>query len=67
MQLEVNQVQGSRFGWVNPSVYSLFKSSGYDYFYDVTEGSNGNNNAKKGYDNVTGIGSPRGEAFANNF
>jgi hypothetical protein len=52
---------------VNPSVYSLFKSSGYDYFYDVTEGSNGNNNAKKGYDNVTGIGSPRGEAFANNF
>ena len=66
LQLEVNQVQGSRFGWVNRSVYSLFKSSRYEYFYDVTEGSNGNYNAKKGYDNVTGIGSPRGEAFANN-
>jgi kumamolisin len=66
LQLEVNQVQGSRFGWVNPSVYSLFKSSGYANFYDVTNGSNGTYNAKKGYDNVTGIGSPRGQAFANN-
>jgi hypothetical protein len=27
---------------VNPSVYSPFKRSGYDYFYDLTEGSNGN-------------------------
>jgi subtilase family serine protease len=66
LQLEVNQIQGSRFGWVNPSVYSLFKTSGYNHFYDVTEGSNGNYNAKKGYDNVTGIGSPKGLGFANN-
>jgi kumamolisin len=65
LQLEVNQVQGSRFGWVNPSIYSLFKSSGYAHFYDVTKGSNGNFNAKTGYDNVTGIGSPRADAFAN--
>jgi subtilase family serine protease len=65
LQLEVNQIQGSRFGWVNPSVYNLFKNYGYDYFYDVTKGSNGAYNAKKGYNNVAGIGSPRGEAFAN--
>jgi subtilase family serine protease len=65
LQLEVNQVQGSRFGWVNPSIYSLFKGSGYAHFFDVTKGSNGNFDAKKGYDNVTGIGSPRADAFAN--
>jgi kumamolisin len=68
LQLEVNQVQGgffrTRFGWVNPSIYELFERSGYTNFYDVTKGSNGNFNAKRGYDNVTGIGSPKGEAFA---
>ena len=64
LQLEVNQVKGSHFGWVNPSIYSLFKSSGYTNFYDVNKGSNGAYKAKAGYDNVTGIGSPIGEAFA---
>ena len=64
LQLEVNQVQGKHFGWVNPSVYSLFKSTGYTNFYDVTTGSNGGFKAKAGYDNVTGIGSPNGQAYA---
>jgi kumamolisin len=64
LQLEINQVKGSRFGWVNPNIYSVFKNSAYTDFYDVTNGSNGQFSAKKGFDNVTGIGSPKGETLA---
>jgi kumamolisin len=65
LQLEINQVKGARFGWVNSAIYSVFKKEGYATdFYDVTQGSNGKYSAKTGYDNVTGIGSPIGEALA---
>jgi kumamolisin len=64
LQLEINQVKGSRFGWVNPNIYSVFKNSAYTDFFDVTNGSNGLFSAKKGFDNVTGIGSPKGETLA---
>jgi kumamolisin len=65
LQLEINQVKGTRLGWVNPAIYSVFKKEHYATdFYDVTTGSNGGYSAKKGYDNVTGIGSPIGEALA---
>ncbi|MBV8279774.1 MAG: S53 family peptidase, partial [Verrucomicrobia bacterium] len=65
LQVEINQVKGKRLGWVNPAIYSVFKKEKYATdFYDVTQGSNGEYNAKKGYDNVTGIGSPKGEALA---
>ena len=65
LQVEINQVKAQRFGWVNTNIYSVFASTGYTDFYDVTSGSNGQYNAKAGYDNVTGIGSPIGEALAN--
>jgi kumamolisin len=65
LQLEINQVKGTRLGWVNAAIYKVFKSEGYATdFYDVTTGSNGGYSAKTGYDNVTGIGSPIGEALA---
>jgi len=65
LQLEINQVKGARLGWVNSAIYSVFKKEGYATdFYDVTQGSNGQYSAKAGYDNVTGIGSPIGEALA---
>ncbi|HYZ74116.1 MAG TPA: S53 family peptidase, partial [Chthoniobacterales bacterium] len=65
LQLEINQVKGQRLGWVNPAIYSVFKTEGYATdFFDVTKGSNGQFRAKAGYDNVTGIGSPIGEALA---
>ena len=64
LQLEINQVKGKRFGWVNPNIYSVFKKSAYTDFYDVTQGNNGQYKAKAGYDNVTGIGSPIGETLA---
>ena len=65
LQLEINQVKGARMGWVNAAIYSVFKTEGYATdFYDVTNGNNGGYSAKTGYDNVTGIGSPIGEALA---
>jgi subtilase family serine protease len=65
LQLEINQVKRQRLGWVNPAIYDVFKAEGYATdFYDVTQGSNGIYSAKVGYDNVTGIGSPIGEALA---
>jgi subtilase family serine protease len=64
LQLELNQVKGKRLGYVNPDIYRAFAKSGYKDFYDVTKGSNGGYNAKVGYDNVTGIGSPIGEILA---
>ncbi|MFY9986178.1 MAG: protease pro-enzyme activation domain-containing protein [Chthoniobacterales bacterium] len=64
LQLEINQVKGTRLGYVNPDIYRAFKKSGYTDFYDVTQGSNGEYNAKVGYDNVSGIGSPIGETLA---
>jgi kumamolisin len=55
---------GTRFGWVNPTMYSVFKSTAYADFTDVTTGNNGFYKTKVGYDQVTGIGAPKGYAFA---
>jgi len=64
LQLEINQVKGTRLGWVNSAIYPVFKKEGYATdFYDVSIGNNGGYSAKTGYDNVTGIGSPIGEAL----
>jgi hypothetical protein len=56
---------GTRLGWVNPTMYSVFKATGYADFTDVTKGNNGFYKTKVGYDQVTGIGAPKGYAFAN--
>jgi kumamolisin len=64
LQLEINQIKGTRLGFVNPDIYNAFAKSGYKDFYDVTEGSNGEYKAKVGYDNVSGIGSPIGQTLA---
>jgi subtilase family serine protease len=65
LQLEINQVKGTRLGLVNSDIYRVFKKEGYaSDFYDVTHGSNGEYKAKAGYDNVSGIGSPIGQALA---
>jgi kumamolisin len=66
LQLEIDQYQQTRFGWVNPSIYTVFQTYGYTNgdFYDITKGSNGMYKCKTGYDNVTGIGSPEGWILA---
>jgi kumamolisin len=62
---EVNQLHNTKFGWVTPTLYSVFKSSSYTDYTDVTSGTNGAYNAVTGYDLVTGIGAPKGWALAN--
>jgi kumamolisin len=46
-------------GFINPALYSIGLSPSYDTnFHDIIHGSNGSRSAKKGYDLVTGWGSP---------
>ena len=46
-------------GFINPSLYSIGLSASYDTdFHDIIKGSNGTRSARKGYDLVTGWGSP---------
>ncbi len=59
-----SELHGSRFGYVNPTIYSIFAATKYADFTDVTTGNNGYYRAKTGYDQVTGIGAPKGYAFA---
>jgi kumamolisin len=50
-------------GFVNPALYTILGGSGYTTdFHDITSGSNGFS-ATVGYDLVTGIGSPNGQAL----
>src|SRR5205807_1313668 len=64
LQTEINQSENSRNGFVNTRIYNVFKASAYADFHDVTSGSNGAFSAHSGFDNVTGIGSAKGEALA---
>ena len=59
-------------GFINPTVYSIGKGSGYTTdFHDITSGNNYNSSspnlfpAASGYDLVTGWGSPTGQAMIN--
>jgi subtilase family serine protease len=65
--LEADELHASKLGWVNPSLYSLFSSTGYSsYFTPCTSGSNGaySCNATE-YNQAAGIGAPKGWALAN--
>ena len=53
-------------GFVNPSLYNIGVGSSYTTdFHDITSGSNGTYSAVKGYDLVTGWGSPNGANLIN--
>lgn len=59
------QIHRTRAGFVNPSVYTDFTSTGYTYFHDITSGNNFGYTAKAGYDQASGIGSIKsGNALA---
>ncbi len=65
--LEADQVHGAKLGWLNSTLYSLFKSTGYSSYY--TPCTSGNNiayscNASQ-YNQAAGIGTPKGWALAN--
>jgi subtilase family serine protease len=67
--IEADQLHGKRLGWLNPTLYSLFSSTGYgtgSYFTPCTSGSIGaySCNASE-YNQAAGIGTPKGWALAN--
>jgi kumamolisin len=66
----VNQQSVSRgkstVGFINPSIYTIGLGSKYSAdFHDITSGSNGTYSAIKGFDLVTGWGSPNGSGLIN--
>jgi kumamolisin len=53
-------------GFINPTIYSIGLGSSYaTAFHDITSGSNGTYTTQKGYDLVTGWGSPNGVGLIN--
>jgi len=53
-------------GFINPTLYSIGLGSSYSTdFHDITSGSNGTYSAIKGFDLVTGWGSPNGTGLIN--
>ena len=64
--IEADELHGSKLGWLNPTLYSLFSSTGYsDYYTPCTSGNNiaYTCNATQ-YNQAAGIGAPKGEALA---
>ncbi len=65
--IEADELHGSKLGWLNPTLYSLFSSTGYsDYYTPCTSGNNiaYTCNATE-YNQAAGIGTPKGWALAN--
>ncbi|HEX4013863.1 MAG TPA: protease pro-enzyme activation domain-containing protein [Candidatus Cybelea sp.] len=65
--LEANELHASKLGWVDPTLYSLFGSTGYNSYYTpCTSGSNGAYACSATqYNQAAGIGAPKGWALAN--
>jgi kumamolisin len=56
----------STLGFINPYLYSFGVSASYGTdFHDITSGKSGSYSAVKGYDLVTGWGSPKGQGLIN--
>ena len=56
----------STIGFINPDLYDFGVSSSYDTdFHDIKSGKSGSYSAVKGYDLVTGWGSPNGTGLVN--
>jgi kumamolisin len=57
----INQGLGHNVGFVNPALYQIYQNPTLyqEAFHDITQGSNGYP-AGKGWDPVTGLGSPNG-------
>ncbi len=59
-------ITGKTLGFINPTIYSIGLGSSYGAdFHDITSGKNGTYSAQKGYDLVTGWGSPNGSGLIN--
>jgi subtilase family serine protease len=65
--IEANELHSTKLGWIDPTIYSLFGSTGYaSYYTPCTSGNNGaySCNATQ-YNQAAGIGAPKGWALAN--
>ena len=64
--IETNQLHGTKLGFLNPTLYSLFKSTGYSSYYTpCTSGTNGAYTCSATqYNQAAGIGAPKGYALA---
>jgi hypothetical protein len=65
--LEADELHGSKLGWINPTVYSLFSANGYGtYFTPCTSGNNGAYSCSATeYNQAAGIGAPEAWNLAN--
>jgi subtilase family serine protease len=65
MIAEIDEVQGTRNGWVNPRLYQIVNAQGYGYaFRDIIAGTDGLYTSTTGYDEESGIGSVLGWELA---
>ncbi len=56
------QISSNNLGFLNYRFYDIYRSEDYELvFKDITKGNNGYYNASKGWDPVTGLGSPRAQ------
>jgi kumamolisin len=56
----------STVGFINPTIYKIGLGASYgNSFHDITSGNNGTYSTQKGYDLVTGWGSPNGIGLIN--
>jgi kumamolisin len=65
--IETNELHGSKLGWLNSTLYSLFASTGYNSYYTpCTSGSIGAYSCSATqYNQAAGIGAPKGWSLAN--
>jgi subtilase family serine protease len=65
--IETDELHGEKLGWMNPTLYSLFSSTGYsDYYTPCTSGDNiAYSCSATEYNQAAGIGAPKGWALAN--
>ena len=65
--IEANELHATKLGWIDPTLYSLFSSTGYsDYYTPCTSGNNGAYSCSATqYNQAAGIGAPKGWALAN--
>lgn len=64
--IEADELHGSKLGWLDPTLYSLFSSTGYsDYYTPCTSGNNiAYSCSATTYNQAAGIGAPKGYALA---
>lgn len=65
--IEADELHGTKLGWLNQTLYSLFSSTGYsDYYTPCTSGNNiAYTCSATQYNQAAGIGTPKGWALAN--